>query len=67
MVDKNHVLRLVRYRYGTVRAYLKAVNMSRTRFYFILRNPHRSEYEDCIKVLAYDLDVPIREIIKKEK
>lgn len=62
-VDKEMVIRLVKYKYGSVKAYAKTNGISRVRFYNIVNNPHVSKDEKCLQILAFNLGTSIETIL----
>ena len=63
-LDKNKVIRLVNFKYGSVKIYAKEKGISRVRFYQIVNQPHLSKNVECLQNLAKDLEVSIDEILK---
>lgn len=68
-VDAEHVKRLAQYHYGSIKEFLKDLGYSRQRYYKIVKNPHRSADEECIKKIAKCLGTQVQyityEIIKR--
>ena len=63
-LDKDKVIRLVNFKYGSVKQYAKEQGISRVRFYQILNEPHLSKDVECLQILASNLKVSIDEILK---
>ena len=63
-LDRDKVIRLVNFKYGSVKQYAKEHGISRVRFYQILNEPHLSKDVECLQNLASNLEVSIQEILK---
>ena len=62
-LDKEKVIRLVNFKYGSVKKYAKEHGISRVRFYQILNEPHLSKNVESLQKLASNLDVSIETIL----
>ena len=63
-LDRDKVIKLVNFKFGSVKAYAKKYGISRVRFYQIVNKPHLSKDVECLRNLAVNLDVSIQEILK---
>lgn len=63
VLDKEKVNRLVKYKYGTIEAYLKKFHLTRMRFWQILNRPHLTKDVKCLKDLADNLNINIDEVL----
>lgn len=63
-VDKNKVIRLTLFFYGSVRAYCRREKISTARYYEILNVTHASTDVECLKTLAKNLKTTVGEIIE---
>ena len=62
-LDRDKVIRLVNFKYGSVKQYAKEHGISRVRFYQILNEPHLSKNVESLQKLASNLDVSIETIL----
>ena len=62
-LDKEKVIRLVNFKYGSVKKYAKENGISRVRFYQILNEPHLSKDAESLQKLASNLQVSIETIL----
>ena len=62
-LDKEKVIRLVNFKYGSVKKYAKENGISRVRFYQIINEPHFSKYAESLQKLAESLQVSIETIL----
>ena len=62
-VNKETVIRLVNYKFGSVTRYTEKKGISRVRFYQIVNEPHLSKNSKCLQDLAKDLQVSIETIL----
>ena len=63
-VDKNEVIKLTCFFYGSVRAYCQREKISSARYYEILNVTHASTEVECLKTLAKNLKTTVGEIIE---
>lgn len=63
-LDRDKVIRLINFKYGSVKQYAKEHGISRVRFYQILNEPHLSKDVECLQKLASNLEVSIQKILK---
>ena len=64
-VNKDFVIRLVKYKHGTIKSFLSCYGISRMRFWQILNQPHLSKEVPCLTRLAEFLNVTVNEIVKE--
>ena len=64
-VNKDFVIRLVKYKHGTIESFLGCYGISRMRFWQVLNQPHLSKEVPCLTRLADFLGVTVEEIIKE--
>ena len=62
-LNKDLVNKLVKYKYGTIEAYLQANKLTRMRFWQVLNRPHLTKDTKCLQDLARNLEVNIEEIL----
>lgn len=62
-LDKDKVIRLVNFKYGSVKQYAKENGISRVRFYQIINEPHLSKDAESLQKLASNLEVSIETIL----
>ena len=62
-LNKDKVIRLVNFKYGSVSKYAKEKGISRMRFYQIINEPHLTKDAECLQKLASNLDVSIETIL----
>ena len=58
-LNKEKVLREVRYMYGNVHNYCAYAKISTVRFYEIINTPHQSKNAPCLQKLAHLLNTSI--------
>lgn len=63
-VNKDFVVRLVKYRHNTITSFCEVYHITRMRFWQILNQPHLSKEVPCLTKLADFLGVTVEEIIK---
>lgn len=62
-LNKELIKRHIKFKYGSIKNYLKCANITKTRFWQIINQPHLSTESPCIVRLAKDLDLTTGEII----
>ena len=62
-VNKEKVIRLVKYKYGDVKAFCKELNVSRQRFYEVINTPHLSKESYALEKISKALDVDVEELL----
>lgn len=62
-LNKEKVIRLVKYKFGSVEQYSKQNDISRVRFYQIINQPHLTKDAECLQKLSSNLEVSIETIL----
>ena len=62
-VNKDYVIRLIKFKYGTIEKYLKTHKISRVRLWQILNHPHSSKDVKSLQDLSNNLEVNIDTIL----
>ena len=62
-VNKDYVIRLIKFKYGTIEKYLKVHKISRMRLWQVLNRPHKQKDVKSLQDLATNLEVSIDSIL----
>lgn len=64
-LNREFILKNIRYNYRSVAFYCRVVGISRSRFYEILSKPHFSENEKCLQDLSKNLGLSIYDMLEQ--
>lgn len=62
-VNKDYVIRLIKFKFGTIENYLKTFKLSRMRLWQVLNMPHNSKDVKSLQDLSRNLEVNIDTIL----
>ena len=62
-VNKEKVVRLAKYKYGTISAFCEKLGVSRMRFYEVINSPHLSKESYALEKMSKALGVKVEYIL----